>query len=194
MTQTFDQWFEEHGWKYLPSSMERQGRNLALDAYSKGALDAHALHGAAGEKPVLRDQHYQSPTVPRVTKQQVLAFMDNLMPTTKASPAYTAHALTVWFNTPDRQVPVTQKAAAEDFGLFAAMERAQKAFAERDQLNATLSELPDYETWFEAHGKESTVRLVYDNRTAATVHEMYTHFRARLLDELRGAGVIGEGS
>jgi len=87
-----------------------------------------------------------------------------------------------------------ENSAQDDSSILEAMKQAQarEAFAERDHLNNTLSELPDYETWFETHGEELTVRPVFDNRTAATVHEMYTHFRARLLDELRGAGVIGE--
>lgn len=66
----------------------------------------------------------------------------------------------------------------------------------RDQLAHDLVNLPDYETWFEKHGWETVNRdtrmAVIDSDVPTTVHELYTHFRARLLDELRQAGVLGD--
>lgn len=76
---------------------------------------------------------------------------------------------------------------------LAEIEHARKHLAKRkvNDLVHDLINLPDYETWFEEHGDERTVWLQRSMHAEATVHELYTHFRARLLDELRQAGVIG---
>ena len=62
----------------------------------------------------------------------------------------------------------------------------------RDRMMHDLINLPDYETWFETHGDERTVKHMVHPLREATVHELYTMFRARLLDELHQAGVIGD--
>lgn len=53
-----------------------------------------------------------------------------------------------------------------------------------------LNNLPDYETWFEQYGP-ATLKPRYEI-LPTTVHELYTMFRARLLDELRQAGILGD--
>lgn len=92
------------------------------------------------------------------------------------------------------QRQVVQK--AEEF-----KEKDPYALDARDRMMHDLINLPDYETWFEAHGNSETVLTGDGDRPPSqcggertTVHELYTHFRARLLDELRQAGVIGDDS
>lgn len=62
----------------------------------------------------------------------------------------------------------------------------------RDRMTHDLSNLPDYETWLETHGSDHTTNRVGQPFPGSTVHELYTMFRARLLDELHQAGVVGD--
>lgn len=64
---------------------------------------------------------------------------------------------------------------------------------DRTMVLLGLNSLPDYETWFEVHGSETAYHKAapFLRHDLATVHELYTMFRARLLAELHQAGVIG---
>jgi len=204
MPHTFDQWYKEFG-SAMPDGTSVRG--IAYAAYSLGVHEGRS-RGVA-ERAQTDHSPEMHPDLEWLAKLPHERFQN--LPgrnrETRTPRFGKGHEIAngeyqlVWgydvrerFTFTLEQIQQARKFVQDDSSILEAMKQVREVFAERDHLNNTLANLPDYETWFETHGKELTVRPVFDNRTAATVHELYTHFRARLLDELRGAGVIGEGS